>query len=133
MESLSMNNVQVKAAATFGPEVLALDYPKEIERIAGEVRNVTAKVLRKRGLVVAISGGIDSSTCLGLAMRALGADRVFALLLPETDSSDDSARRATILARHLGVRAVTENIASTLDAIGCYRRRDEAIKRVLPA
>jgi NAD+ synthase len=133
MESPSMNNVQVKALSTFGPEVLALDYPAEIERIAAEVRNVTAKVLRKRGLVVAISGGIDSSTCLGLAVRALGADRVFALLLPETDSSDDSARRATILARHLGVKAVTENIASTLDAIGCYRRRDEAIKRVLPA
>jgi NAD+ synthase len=133
MESPSMNHVQVKAAPTFGPEVLALDYPAEIERIAAELRNVTARVLRKRGLVVAISGGIDSSTCLGLAVRALGADRVFALLLPETDSSDDSARRATILAKHLGVRAVTENIASTLDAIGCYRRRDEAIRRVLPA
>ena len=128
-----MNNVKVKAAQVFGPEVLQLDYPAEIERIAVELRNITAKVLRKRGLVVAISGGIDSSTCLGLAVRALGPDRVFALLLPETDSSDDSARRATILARHLGVRHVTENIASTLDAIGCYRRRDEAINRVLPA
>jgi NAD+ synthase len=127
-----MTNLKVKTAGTFGPEVLALDYAAEIERIASELRNVTAKVLRKRGLVVAISGGIDSSTCLGLAVRALGADRVFALLLPETDSSDDSARRATILAKHLGVRHVTENIASTLDAIGCYRRRDEAIRRVLP-
>src|SRR5690606_35407573 len=84
------------------------------------------------GLVVAISGGIDSSTCLGLAVRALGPQRVQALILPERDSSDDSAVRAQLLADHLGVNVVHQDIAPTLEAIGCYKWRDDAIRKALP-
>jgi NAD+ synthase len=113
-------------------DVLNLDLEAESDRICVHVRDVLASVLHKRGLVVAISGGIDSSTCLGLAVRALGADRVLALVLPERDSSDDSAVRAHELARHLSVDVIQEDIAPALDAIGCYSWRDEAIRRVLP-
>ena len=114
-------------------DVLDLDLEREAERIATQVRDATARVLRKRGLVVAISGGIDSSCCAALAVRALGPDRVFALILPERDSSSDSAARAGILAGHLGIRAVTKDIAPALEAIGCYAERDAAVRRALPA
>ena len=53
-------------------DVLDLDYAKEADRIAAWLRETTARTLRRRGLVVAISGGIDSSCCLALAVRALG-------------------------------------------------------------
>jgi NAD+ synthase len=112
--------------------VLDIDLEAEAQRIAARLREVTASVLRKRGLVVAISGGIDSSACLGLAVRALGPQRVLALILPEQDSSDDSALRAIELADHLGVRYEKQDIAPALAGIGCYRWRDEAIRRALP-
>ena len=114
-------------------DVLDLDYAKEADRIAAWLRDTTARTLRRRGLVVAISGGIDSSCCLALAVRALGPERVHALILPERDSSDDSAARARILAAHLGVATETVDIAPTLAAIGCYAARDEAVRRALPA
>ena len=114
-------------------DVLDIDLEAEAERIATRLREATAHVLRRRGLVVAISGGIDSSCCAALAVRALGPDRVFGLVLPERDSSDDSAVRAGILARHLGIRVETIDIAPALDAIGCYRERDAAVRRALPA
>ncbi len=114
-------------------DVLDLDYAKEADRIAAWLRETTARTLRRRGLVVAISGGIDSSCCLALAVRALGPERVHALILPERDSSDDSAARARILAAHLGVATETVDIAPTLAAIGCYAARDEAVRRALPA
>lgn len=114
-------------------DVLELDLEREAQRIATRVRDATAHVLRKRGLVVAISGGIDSSCCAALAVRALGPDRVFALILPERDSSSDSAARAGVLVEHLGIRAVTRDIAPTLEAIGCYAERDAAVRRALPA
>lgn len=114
-------------------DVFALDYAAEAERIAARLREATARQLHKRGLVVAISGGVDSSVCVALAVRALGAQRVFALILPERDSADASARNAGILAEHLGVRVETVDIAPTLAAIGCYAARDEAVRRVLPA
>ncbi|MBD7988436.1 NAD(+) synthase [Luteimonas sp. Sa2BVA3] len=114
-------------------DVLDLDYAKEADRIAAWLRETTARTLRRRGLVVAISGGIDSSCCLALAVRAVGPERVHALILPERDSSDDSAARARILAAHLGVATGTVDIAPTLAAIGCYAARDEAVRRALPA
>ncbi|ANB17177.1 NAD(+) synthase [Dokdonella koreensis] len=118
------------SALTF--DVLDLDYAQEADRIAARLREVTARVLHKRGLVVAISGGIDSSCSIALAVRALGPERVFALILPERDSSDDSAVRAGILAEHLGVRVETVDIAPALAAIGCYAARDAAVRRALP-
>ena len=74
--------------------VLDIDYEREAERIAARLRDITARTLHRRGLVVAISGGIDSSVCAALAVRALGASRVFCLILPERDSDADSAAPA---------------------------------------
>ena len=115
-----------------GHHVLELDYEAEADRIADWLRETTARRLRRRGLVVAISGGIDSSCCAALAVRALGPGRVLGLILPERDSSDDSAGRAQVLAAHLGIRVETVDIAPALEAIGCYRERDAAVRRVLP-
>jgi len=112
--------------------VLDLDCAQEEARILKRLREVTAQLLHRRGLVVAISGGIDSSVCAALAVRALGAERVFCLILPERDSADESAEHGQMLAQHLGVRVETVDIAPTLEAIGCYRWRDEAIRRVIP-
>ncbi len=113
-------------------DVLNIDLEAEANRISERLREVTSRVLHKRGLVVAISGGIDSSACIGLAVRAVGPQRVFALILPERDSSDDSAARAIELANHLGVSYEKQDIAPALAGIGCYKWRDEAIRRAIP-
>ena len=112
--------------------VLEIDYEAEADHIAARIRELLTGVLRKRGLVVAISGGIDSSTCVALAVRAIGNQRVQALILPEKDSSGDSAVRAMALAEFLEIPVLTVDIAPTLEAIGCYRWRDEAVRRAVP-
>jgi NAD+ synthase len=116
----------------FGRHVLELDCEAEAARIGAWLRSCTAQVLHRRGLVVAISGGIDSSVCATLAVRALGTPRVCLLILPEHDSDPDSAARAELLAAHLGVKALTFDIAPTLMSIGCYAERDAAVRSVLP-
>jgi NAD+ synthase len=113
------------------PEVFNLDTSAEIERIASRLREMV-RTLRKRGLVVAISGGIDSSVCAALAVKAVGAQKVFTLILPEHDSSDDSKRRAELLAAQWGLQPLTVHIGPTLEAVGCYQWRDEAMRRVIP-
>lgn len=112
--------------------VLRLDEAAEIGRIATRVREACSRELRRRGLVIAMSSGIDSSVCAALAVRAVGPEKVFGLILPERDSSADSARNAELLAKRLGIRYLIEDIAPALAAVGCYRWRDEAIRRVLP-
>jgi NAD+ synthase len=82
--------------------------------------------------VIGISGGIDSSVCMVLAAKAMGTGNMLGIMLPEKDSSGDSAKFAQILADKFGVKNITENITGALNGFGCYERRDEAVKRVLP-
>ncbi|WP_258868245.1 NAD(+) synthase [Alkalilimnicola ehrlichii] len=83
-------------------------------------------------MVVAISGGIDSAVCASLAVQALGAGKVFGLLLPERDSSPESLERGRALVDYLGIDHDVQDIAPTLAALGCYRWRDDAIRSVFP-
>jgi NAD+ synthase len=89
--------------------------------------------LRRKGAVVGISGGIDSAVVAALCVRALGKDKVLGLFMPEHHSSDDALRLGRMLAADLGIEAVVEDIAPTLEGLGCYRRQDEAIRTVVPA
>jgi NAD+ synthase len=79
-----------------------------------------------------MSSGIDSSVSAALCVEALGSKKVFGLLLPETDSSSESLRKGKLLAEHLGIDYLVHDIAPTLEAIGCYKWRDEAIKKTFP-
>jgi NAD+ synthase len=118
-------------SAAFSKDVLVLEEQTEIDRIIARLREIT-RTLHKRGLVVAISGGVDSSVCAALAVKAVGAARVCTLILPEHDSSGDSARRAHLLAQQFGLNPLTVHIGAPLEKLGCYQARDEAIRRVLP-
>ncbi|MBK6779528.1 MAG: NAD(+) synthase [Gemmatimonadetes bacterium] len=115
------------------PQPLLGNPDAEIARIASALRKTLAETLGRRGFVVAISGGIDSAVCAGLAARAVGPARVFGLLLPEHESDPLSTRLGRAVADAFGIPTVVEEIGPTLAALGCYARRDEAIRRVVPA
>ncbi len=114
------------------PDILQLDPAAETERIAASVRETVLGQCKRKGAVVAVSGGIDSSVVAALCTRALGPERVIALFLPEADSSSESLRLGKKLAESLGIRSFTEDITPILTGAGCYRRRDEAIRSVVP-
>lgn len=116
---------------SFSPDLLKLDYAQEADRIGAMLREAVFHRFKKKGLVVALSGGIDSSVVAGLAVRALGKDRVFGLLMPERDSSLETLPLSRGLAEHLGIQYAHEDLSPVLEAVGCYRRRDEAIRRVV--
>src|SRR3989442_1649473 len=93
------------ARVTISRHVFDLDWEHAADGIAAALRDQVLSGLRKKGLVVGLSGGIDSSLCAALAVRALGRERVFGLLMPERDSSDESERYARILADELGIES----------------------------
>ncbi|MDH7803328.1 MULTISPECIES: NAD(+) synthase [unclassified Rhizobium] len=111
---------------------LELDAAAEVERIAEKIRKSLRFDLRKRGLVLGISGGIDSSVCAALAVHALGAGNVIGLFMPENDSDPESLRLGQALATKLGMDCVLEDIGPSLAAMGCYERRDGFIREVVP-
>jgi NAD+ synthase len=113
-------------------ELLALDCAAEVARIAAWMRAALRDTLHKRGLVIAISGGIDSALCAALAVQAVGRHKVFGLLMPEKDSASTSTTRGRLVAEGCGIEYLVTDIAPTLEAIGCYHWRDEAMRNALP-
>jgi NAD+ synthase len=111
---------------------LQLDSEAAVSRIVAALRNNLSTTLKRRGLVVGMSGGVDSSVCAALAVRAVGPNRVFGLFMPERESDPLSLEIAKSLADQLGIQYTTEDIAPILEGAGCYRRRNEAIRRVVP-
>jgi len=114
------------------PQQLRLDPVRATHAIAEALRQQIGTVLRRSGLVVAMSGGIDSSVCAALAVQAVGRARVLGLALPERESDGESLALAQELATQLGIELLVENISPALAASGCYARRDAAIRRVVP-
>lgn len=113
-------------------DLLRIDAEQETARICESIRDHVFGKLRKKGVVLGLSGGIDSSVAAALCVKALGADRVLGLLMPEHDSSSDSESLGQLLADHFGIKAILENIGPTLEGAGCYRRRDDAVRSVVP-
>ena len=62
----------------------------------------------------------------------MGKERVFALIFPERDSSPRSKELRIQLCEHLGIPYEVKDIAPTLETIGCYQCRDDAIRSVFP-
>lgn len=119
-------------SSPFSADVLKLDADQEINRIAASIRETIGERLKRKGAIVGLSGGIDSSVVAALCVRALGKGRVFGIFMPEADSSDDSLTFGRLVADALGIQATVEDISPILRGAGCYRRRDEAIKAVIP-
>lgn len=119
-------------SSAFSSRVLEIDASAVAESTAKTLRDIVLHRLRRRGAVVGLSGGIDSSVTAAICVRALGKDRVFGLMMPEDESSDDSLRLGHMLAETLGIASTVENIGPVLKGLGCYQRRDEAIRKVIP-
>src|SRR4051812_20755347 len=113
-------------------DLLRINPASETENIAAAIREIVLTRFRRKGAIVAVSGGIDSSVVAALCVRALGTENVVVLFLPETDSFGESLQLGKMLADLLGVRSFEENISAILEGAGCYRRRDEAIRAVVP-
>lgn len=117
----------------FSKEIILLE---DIETATNEIiQKLQQDVLvnfKRNGAVIGISGGIDSSVCLALSVRAFGAEKVVGIIMPEKDSSPDSEELALELAGKFGIKTIKEVITGALDGFKCYDRRDEAVKRVFP-
>jgi NAD+ synthase len=112
--------------------ILLEDTEATINVIVQKLKQDVFHELRRSGGVVGISGGIDSSVCFALAVKAFGPDKVVGIMMPEQDSSPDSERLARELAHTFGVKAIREEITLALSGFGCYERRDEAVRRIFP-
>ena len=123
----------MKTTIPFTKDILKIDNVEAyIDTICQRIKKDVYYKFRRKGGVIGVSGGIDSATTLALAARALGSDKILAVMMPETDSSPESVELGKLLAKTYNVRYEIEDITDTLKGFGCYTRRDAAVKRVFP-
>ena len=116
----------------FTKDSIYLNANAETERLVAALKDTVAFKLKKRGAVVGVSGGIDSSIVLALCAKTFGPEKVLAIMMPERDSSPESKELATLLCEKFKVPYILEDITDAVNGFGCYTRRDEAVKRVFP-
>jgi NAD+ synthase len=121
----------VTLAPNVSPDLLRVNAEQVTEEI-GAFIEATIGRMRKRGVVLGLSGGVDSTVCAALCARALGPDRVLGLLMPERESSDETLELGRLAGESAGIATIVEDITGVLDAAGCYTRRDEAIRSLIP-
>jgi NAD+ synthase len=124
--------MSTSASTALSADILRIDPARETERIVAAIRDQVLHQLKRKGAVVGVSGGIDSSVVAFLCERAFGKDRVFGLFTPESDSSPDSLRLGRLVTDKLGIRSALEDIGPILKGARCYERRDECIRSVVP-
>jgi NAD+ synthase len=122
----------MEQAEAFSSEALAIDLEKEAEKIASCIRDSMKNHLKRRGLVVGVSGGIDSSVTAALAVKALGKSRVFALEMPERHSAKETVSLSRSVIDHLGIESQRIDISPILEALGFYRLYDDAVRIAIP-
>ena len=87
---------------------------------------------KRDGVVVGLSGGVDSALCAHLCVECLGKDKVLGLLLPERESDPKSSEYAKAEAKKLGIRTEIVDITPALESLESYKLRDTAIREIFP-
>ena len=112
----------------FDRSVLQIDCEDVCRQIEQAIRQIVGRKLHRRGVVLGVSGGVDSAVCAALAVRALGCERVVGLLMPEHDSSPESTARGRAVCETLGIEpgGTTEDGLITVETVMCLAACDHA-------
>ena len=117
---------------TFNKDVLKIDAAKIVDEVAQFIKHEVENVYKRQGVIVGLSGGIDSAVMAALAVHALGKDRVVGLILPEKESNPVSSSFAAKHAQAMGIEYREVYITNTVNSICPYEWRDDYIKQLVP-
>ena len=117
---------------SFSPEILHINVEQEVTRIVDRILYLMKNKLKRRGLVVGLSGGIDSSVTCALAVKALGTGRVFGLHMPERDSSEETLSMSRMVSSYFEIESAHEDITGILESLKFYTRYNDAVRSVIP-
>ncbi len=116
----------------FNLDVLKINPAEELQRLSEFLVEQVNVAFRRKGVVVGLSGGIDSACIAAVAVHALGKEKVMGLVLPEKESNPVSSAYATKHARALGIEHREIPVTGTVDSVVPYSARDEFIQTLVP-
>ncbi|AKB42935.1 NAD(+) synthase [Methanosarcina vacuolata] len=113
-----------------------------MEELNGNIENIALKLrgfirdqvtgFKKKGVVIGVSGGIDSAVILTLCVQELGKENVYGLLLPEEESAPSSKTLGAEICESLGVSYEEVPISPILRSLNIYDKKEQIIKKACP-
>ncbi|HEQ98415.1 MAG TPA: NAD(+) synthase [candidate division Zixibacteria bacterium] len=116
----------------FSNKLPAIDPRAEAKYIVDFITDQVKHHYKRDGIVVGISGGIDSAITAVLSQMAVGKDRFKAVLLPEKESSPVSTTLGIELAEKFDMAYSIEDITAVLEGFRAYETRDNVVKKYFP-
>jgi len=116
----------------FHKDILKIDPAAETKQIVDFMADQVGKRYRRRGIVLGLSGGVDSAVMAAIAVAAVGKENVVGLILPEKESNPISNQYAGQHAESLGIEYREVDITPTVDSVGSYYWRDQYIRNLIP-
>jgi NAD+ synthase len=116
----------------FSHDVLKIDPTQQLEKLSKFIVEQLNVVFRRKGVIVGLSGGIDSACIAAVAVHAIGKEKVVGLVLPESESNPISSEYAVKHAQALGIEHRQINISATVDSVVQYTWRDEFMQKLVP-
>lgn len=108
------------------PEHLWIDSARVSQELETFI-NTSVGDFNREGVIIGLSGGMDSSVVLALSVAAVGSNKVLGLIMPERDSSQDSESDARLLVETLGVRVEKIELTPILSEMGIYHHIPRAV------
>jgi NAD+ synthase len=109
-----------------------VDLNEEIDFIVEFIKDQVRNEYKRDGIVVGLSGGVDSAVTAALSLKAVGEANIISLIMPEKESNPISSSLALEMAEKFNIKHITKDITPVLDGFGAYAARDEIVKRYFP-
>ncbi len=117
----------------FSKDILQIKDIQNLKRSLEDfIHDQTFENYKKRGIVIGVSGGIDSAVATALACNAIGKENVLGLILPEKESNPKSQELAKKLCTNLDIEYLIDDITPILDSASVYKTREEIAQKVFP-
>ena len=103
-----------------------------ISEITNFIKNEIFEIYQKKGVVIGLSGGIDSAITAALCTKSIGSEKILGLILPEKESDENSKNLALQIAEKYNIDTKTIDITNILESFGVYENKEKIVKEKFP-
>jgi len=101
---------------------------EKIDEITEFVKKEVFEIFEKKGIVIGLSGGIDSAITAALCAKSIGSEKILGLILPEKESDVNSKNLALQIAEKYNIDTETIDITNILESYGVYENKEKIVK-----